>query len=101
MVVIPPVLLCAAGFLPGADSSPNGADLGIEALEGRVVRATITVMSLGDSGPGTLRAAITQADLDTNPETITFEPSVTGTITLLSALPDLSAVILRRILRNR
>ncbi len=65
----------------------------VEALEGRVVLTTITVMSLADSGPDTLRAAITQADLDTSPDTIAFAPSVTGTITLLSALPDLSADI--------
>src|SRR5262249_41082143 len=61
----------------------------VEPLEGRVVPATITVTSLGDAGPGTLRAAIAQADQDTAPDTITFAPSVRGTITLLSALPDL------------
>ena len=66
---------------------------GPERLEGRVVPAAITVMSPGDSGPGSLRAAITQADVDTTPDTIMFAPSVTGTITLLSALPDLSADI--------
>ena len=55
--------------------------------------AAITVMNTGDSGPGSLRAAITQADADTTPDTITFAPTVTGTITLLSALPDLSADI--------
>jgi hypothetical protein len=52
--------------------------------------ATIPVTSLADSGPGTLRAAIAQADQDTTPDTITFAPGVTGTITLVSALPDLS-----------
>ncbi len=67
--------------------------LAIEILEGRVVPATITVMSLGESGPDTLRSAIMQANLDTSPDTITFDPSVTGTITLLSALPDLSTSI--------
>jgi hypothetical protein len=55
--------------------------------------ATIPVTSLADSGPGTLRAAITQADLDTAPDTITFAPGVTGTIALLTALPDLSTAI--------
>jgi hypothetical protein len=54
------------------------------------VPAVIPVMSLADSGPGTLRAAITQSDQDTTPDTITFEPGVTGTIPLVSALPDLS-----------
>ena len=52
--------------------------------------STITVMNTNDSGPGSLRAAITQADMDTSQDTIDFAPSVTGTITLLSALPDLT-----------
>jgi hypothetical protein len=62
----------------------------VEPLEGRVVPATITVTSLADAGAGTLRAAIEQANLDTARDTITFAPSVTGTITLSTALPDLS-----------
>jgi hypothetical protein len=51
------------------------------------------VTSLADSGPGTLRAAIAQADQDTTPDTITFAPGVTGTIALLTALPGLSRAI--------
>ncbi len=61
--------------------------LTLELLEGRVVPSTITVTSLADSGPGTLRAAITQADQDTTPDTITFDPSVTGTISLPAPCP--------------
>ena len=57
------------------------------------VPAVIPVSSLADSGPGTLRAAIAQADQDTTPDTITFESGLTGTITLLTALPDLSNAI--------
>ncbi len=60
---------------------------------GPVVPATITVTSLADAGPGTLRAAIEQADLDPAGDTITFTSSVRGTITLSSALPDLSTAI--------
>ena len=56
--------------------------------------STITVLNTDDSGPGSLRAAITQADLDPAQDTIDFAPSVTGTITLLSALPDLSTAII-------
>jgi hypothetical protein len=63
---------------------------GFEPLEGRVVPSTITVMNTHDSGPGSLRAAITQADMDTTQDTIDFAPSVTGTITLLTALPNLT-----------
>jgi len=65
----------------------------IDTLEDRVVPATITVTNLGDSGVGTLRAAIEQADFDSSPDTISFAPAVKGEINLLSALPDLSADI--------
>jgi hypothetical protein len=54
------------------------------------VPATIEVTSLADSGAGTLRAAIEQANLDAAQDTIDFGPSVTGTITLSTALPNLS-----------
>ena len=37
-----------------------------------------------DSGPGSLRDAIAQANANPGPDTITFDPSVTGTITLTS-----------------
>jgi hypothetical protein len=52
--------------------------------------STITVTNIGDTGPGTLRAAIEQANLDAAQDTIDFAPSVTGTIMLSSALPNLS-----------
>ncbi len=63
----------------------------VESLESRALLSTLTVSSTGDTGPGTLRAAIEQANLDATQDTIKFAPSVTGTITLSSALPDLSA----------
>ena len=62
--------------------------LSIEQLEDRVVPSTLTVTSLADSGAGTLRAAITQADAASGPSTINF--AVSGAIILESALPDLS-----------
>jgi hypothetical protein len=62
-------------------------------LEGRVVPATIRVTSLLDSGAGTLRAAIEKADRAPNHDTIRFAHSLTGTITLTSALPALSTDI--------
>ena len=65
----------------------------IETLEDRVVPATIPVTSLLDSGAGTLRAAIEQANRAPNHDTITFARSLAGTITLTSALPDLSTDI--------
>src|SRR5262245_20490130 len=65
----------------------------VEALEARALLSTFTVNSLGDTGTGIgttgdLRYCITQANATTGDNTINF--SVTGTITLNSALPDLS-----------
>src|SRR5271157_1683200 len=69
--------------------------LTLEPLEGRALLSltTWTVNSLGDTGAGTgtsgdLRYVITQADQTQGDNTINF--AVTGTITLNSALPDLS-----------
>jgi hypothetical protein len=64
----------------------------VEGLEHRTLLSTFTVNSLGDTGSGSgtsgdLRYCITQADATTGDNTINF--SVTGTITLNSALPDL------------
>ncbi len=65
----------------------------VEALEDRTLLSTFTVNNLGDAGAGTglsgdLRYVITQADSTVGDNQINF--SVTGTITLDSALPDLS-----------
>ena len=40
------------------------------------------VSNLGDSGPGTLRQAVLDANLNPGADVITFQPSVTGTILL-------------------
>ncbi len=51
----------------------------------------ITVTTLADSGPGSLREAIDTANSDGIPTTITFAPGLAGgTIALLSQLPDLT-----------
>ncbi len=69
---------------------------GVESLDGRVLLSTIMVTSLADSGPGTLRSAIEQANsapLASNggqSQTIVFAPSLAGTITLQGALPDIT-----------
>src|SRR5262249_17764118 len=64
----------------------------LEVLEDRTVpsQVTLTVSSLADTGPSTLRAAITTADSGASSNTYAINFSVTGTITLESALPDLS-----------
>jgi len=55
----------------------------------RVAAAGYIVNMTSDSGPGSLRDAITQVNTSTDPgNTITF--SVTGTITLTSALPAIN-----------
>ncbi len=71
-----------------------GRPAALEALEGRVVLATIAVASLADAGPGTLRAAIERANLHPAPDTIVFDPSLTGTIVLQNALPELASTLL-------
>jgi hypothetical protein len=48
------------------------------------------VQNLDDSGPGSLRAAIEQANQDPAPDAIQFAQGLAGTISLTSGLPDLS-----------
>ena len=50
----------------------------------------LPVTSLADTGPGTLRSAIAQADAGSAAHTYNINFKVSGTITLESALPDLS-----------
>ena len=66
--------------------------LPLEQLEGRDVPAVInlTVTSLADTGVGTLRSAITTADTGDPTDSYVINITTPGTITLESALPDLS-----------
>lgn len=50
----------------------------------RVSAATFTVINLNDSGPGSLRQAILDANANPGTDTIEFGAGVTGTITLMS-----------------
>jgi hypothetical protein len=65
----------------------------LEALEDRCLPSQIglTVTSLADSGPGTLRAAIQTADSGSHSDKYTISFAVTGTINLLTPLPDLNS----------
>jgi predicted outer membrane repeat protein len=64
----------------------------LEALEDRWLPSQVglTVTSLADSGPGTLRAAILDADAGSPSDKFTIGFTVTGTIDLQSPLPDLN-----------
>lgn len=64
----------------------------LEKLEDRIALSSVNlaVTSLADSGPGTLRSAIMQADSGSAGETYAIRFKVGGTIMLESALPDLS-----------
>jgi hypothetical protein len=87
---------------PGRHNRPAGRSRAatrfrprLEALEDRTVPAPaqvvpLTVTSLADSGPGTLRAAILSADAGSSSDTFTIGFAVTGTIDLASPLPDLN-----------
>ncbi len=66
--------------------------LKLERLEIRTALSSfnLPVTSLADAGPGTLRTAITAADAGSPAHTYNIDIKVSGTITLESALPDLS-----------
>ncbi|MFM8240285.1 MAG: right-handed parallel beta-helix repeat-containing protein, partial [Actinomycetota bacterium] len=66
--------------------TPGLRPLGAEPLEPRLALASYTVTSLADSGPGTLRSLIEQANQHPAADEISFG-KLTGTITLQSALP--------------
>ena len=72
-------------------SSRNLRRLRIEALEDRRMLTTITVTNLSDSGAGSLRQAILDANSDFFTNTIDF--SVTGTISLGSQLPRINSAL--------
>lgn len=62
--------------------------LELESLEDRTVPATFTVTSLADSGLGTLRDAVNQANVAAGADVVVFAPGLTGTITLTSGELD-------------
>src|SRR5438552_7065498 len=67
--------------------------LQLETLETRLAPATLTVLNTNDSGPGSLRQAILDANATGGDNTINFAAGVTGTIDLQTALPDLTSNI--------
>src|SRR5260221_674530 len=59
-------------------------------LEHRLAPAIFTVVNTNDSGTGSLRAAITSANNSSGADSITFSLTLPATITLASALPQIT-----------
>ncbi|MDB5308259.1 MAG: polymorphic outer membrane protein, partial [Gemmataceae bacterium] len=59
-----------------------GHRLTLESLEARVVPSTFTVLNTSDSGPGSLRAAVTAANTAPGADVIEFAGGLHGTISL-------------------
>lgn len=58
----------------------------IESLEPRIAPAAFVVINLNDSGPGSLRDAISQANANAGPDVITFLKGLTGVLPVSSQL---------------
>src|SRR4051812_18525315 len=71
-----------------------GLSLGVTLAGGASAdAATFTVTNLNDSGAGTLRQAIFDANTALGPDQITFQSSLSGHITLGSALPTITTPV--------
>src|SRR5579875_2510435 len=64
----------------------------LEVLEDRLAFATFTVINLNDSGDGSLRQAILDANITPGANTIDFQAGLTGTIKLNGALPIINSI---------
>lgn len=71
------------------------AALRLETLECRQVPATFTVTTLANTGGGSLRDALTQANTATGADVIDFQPGLAGTITLDSQINITDAVTIQ------
>lgn len=68
--------------------------LAVMRLEARALPATFTVTNLADSGGGSLRQAILNANGVGGQDLINFQAGVTGTIPLLSSLAITDSVVI-------
>ena len=55
--------------------------------------ATYTVLNTNDNGPGSLRQSIVDANTNAGADIIIFNAGVIGTITLVTALPDITGAL--------
>src|SRR5262245_22267305 len=79
---------------PERGGRPRPAGLTLERLEDRSTPATFLVSSLADAGPGTLRAAITAANANPDPDVIVFDAATTrGTIQLSTTDEKASSLV--------
>src|SRR5262245_39274654 len=61
---------------------PARARLGLEALDSRIVPSTFHVTTLDDTGDGSLRTAVAQANAHAGADAIVFDDGLAGTIAL-------------------
>ena len=77
---------------PGFSRASDGNGDGISTVDiGAFEVQSILVTNTADSGAGSLRQAITDANTNAVPEAINFQTGLTGTIVLSTALPDISS----------
>lgn len=69
--------------------SRQSARLRLESLEDRLAPATFNVLNTNDSGAGSLRQAILDANSSAGGDDIVFDHSLRGAINLINALPNL------------
>jgi hypothetical protein len=62
----------------------------VEPLESRVLLSSYTVTNLNDSGSGSLRDAVQQANVNPGADTINVMPGLAGAFTLTSAKLEIS-----------
>ena len=79
------VTLGSASILAQAQGYASGS-----AMVTTIIPATLTVTSLADSGPGSLRDAVAQANLGAGPNTIVFAPGSSGPIVLTTGQIQIS-----------
>src|SRR5262249_44342469 len=85
--------LISRKFQAAKRAAPNKScrtRLSVTSLEDRTAPAVFTVTSLGDSGTGTLRQCLLDAEMSPGADTITFDASVFSTPKLIALSSELA-----------